>query len=142
LHIPPDPKLGRYVRDEITAFAATLRINKTDIDDFLSAIGEALANAVEHSGVRDEIEVRVWLEDGDRLLGSVVDRGVGFEPAGSPASRACLPDILAERGRGIPIMRSCSDNFSVESAPGQGTAVTIGRIVHRRTAVPGRPIAR
>ena len=65
LYIPPDPKLGRYVRDEITAFAATLRINKTDIGDFLSAIGEALANAVEHSGVRDEIEVRVWLERGE-----------------------------------------------------------------------------
>jgi stage II sporulation protein AB (anti-sigma F factor) len=142
LHVPPDPQLGRYVRDEVTAFAAALEIPKSDLGDFLSAIGEALANAVEHSGVRDEVEVNVWLVGQDQLVATVVDRGIGFEPPGSAAVEPPVPDDFDERGRGIPIMRSCSDLFSVRSSPGHGTAVTIARFVRSGTAPRMRTLSR
>jgi stage II sporulation protein AB (anti-sigma F factor) len=131
LRVPPDPQLGRYVREQVLAFASALDIPESDLCDFLTALGEALANAMEHSGAREPIEVSVWLVGSDQLIATIVDRGIGFEPAGSAATEPNLPDSLAERGRGLPIMRSCSDIFSVRSSPGHGTAVTLGRFVHR-----------
>jgi stage II sporulation protein AB (anti-sigma F factor) len=133
LRVPPDPQLGRYVREQIIAFASALDIPEADLGDFLTALGEALANAMEHSGAREPIEVSVWLVGSDQLVATVVDRGVGFEPSATAASEPHLPDSLSERGRGLPIMRRCSDIFSVRSAPGQGTAVTLGRFVNRES---------
>jgi anti-sigma regulatory factor (Ser/Thr protein kinase) len=132
LRVPPDPQLGRYVREQIIAFASALEIPETDLADFLTALGEALANAMEHSGAREPIEVSVWLVGGDQLGATVVDRGVGFVPAGAAElAEPNLPDSFSERGRGLPIMRRCSDIFSVRSTPGKGTAVTLGRFVNR-----------
>jgi stage II sporulation protein AB (anti-sigma F factor) len=131
LRVPPDPQFGRYVREQIMAFSVALDVPDDDLSDFLSAVGEALANAIEHSGEREAIEVSVWLAGTDQLVATVVDRGVGFEPTASAVTEPRLPDDLCERGRGIPIMRTCADLFSIRSAPGRGTAVTIARIVRR-----------
>ena len=127
----PDPQFGRSVRGQVIAFAAALDIAEVDLGDFLTALGEALANAIEHSGAREPIEVGVWLADSDRLIATVVDRGVGFQPNPSAPGEPDLADSFAERGRGLPIMRTCSDTFSVRSAPGEGTTVTLGRVVRR-----------
>jgi stage II sporulation protein AB (anti-sigma F factor) len=134
LRVPPDPQLGRYVREQIVAFASALEISENDLGDFLAALGEALANAIEHSGATEPIEVSVWLVGGDQLIATVVDRGVGFSPTESAVLEPHLPDAFSERGRGLPIMRTCSDIFSVRSAPGRGTAVTLGRYVRRPAA--------
>jgi stage II sporulation protein AB (anti-sigma F factor) len=132
LCVPPDPRLGGYVRQEVLAFAETQGIADDEVIDFVSAIGEALANAIEHACTSEPIEISAWLLGEDRLFASVRDRGVGFAPTERTVSRT-LPDAYAERGRGLPIMRRCSDIFSVRSAPGQGTRVTLGRYVHRST---------
>jgi len=132
LRVPPDPQFGRYVRAHVAAFASALDIPHAELADFLNAVGEALANAIEHSGVPEPIDVSVWLDSGDHLVATVVDRGVGFTASGPVAGDRPLPDALAERGRGIPIMRTCSDSFSVRTAPGKGTAVTIGHLVQQR----------
>jgi anti-sigma regulatory factor (Ser/Thr protein kinase) len=130
LSVPPDPKLSGYVRKELIAFAETQGIQTPDIADFVSAIGEALANAIEHAHTRKPIEVSAWLLGEDRLFASVRDRGVGFAPS-IPARSLALPDAYSERGRGLPIMRRCADLFSIRSAPGEGTRITLGCYVHR-----------
>jgi serine/threonine-protein kinase RsbW len=130
LRVPPDPELGRYVREQVALFAASLDISEADLGDFHSALGEALANAIEHSGAREPIEVSVRLLPSDELVATVVDRGVGFERCGAVATPE-LPDEFAERGRGLPIMRTCSDRFAVRTSPGKGTAVMLGRYVRR-----------
>jgi anti-sigma regulatory factor (Ser/Thr protein kinase) len=129
LCVPPDAKLGGYVRHEVMAFTEAHGIDDDEVTDFLSAIGEALANAIEHAHTTEPIEISAWVLD-DRLFASVRDRGVGFTPSERTLS-AALPDIYAERGRGLPIMRRCADVFSVRSSPGDGTRVTIGCFVHR-----------
>jgi stage II sporulation protein AB (anti-sigma F factor) len=136
LRVPPDPQLGRYVREQIIAFASTFEIAEDDLGDFLTALGEALANAMEHAATPESIEISVWLIGADQLVATVLDRGIGFEPAPSVVAEPHLPDAYCERGRGLPIMRSCSDIFSVRSAPGRGTVVTIGRYVRRRDHAP------
>jgi anti-sigma regulatory factor (Ser/Thr protein kinase) len=124
LRVPPDARLSGYVRHEVTAFTAAHGIPGTEIVDFVSAIGEAVANAVEHAHTNEPIEISAWLVN-ERLFASVRDRGIGFAPAERPQA-AALPDVYAERGRGLPIMRRCSDVFNVRSAPGEGTCVTLG----------------
>ena len=130
LCVPPDPRLGGFVRQEVMDFAETQGITKPELTDFVSAIGEALANAIEHSHTSEPIEISAWLLGEDRLFASVRDRGVGFAPIGGGCSPA-LPSDFAERGRGMPIMRRCADIFSVRSAPGEGTRITLGCHVHR-----------
>jgi anti-sigma regulatory factor (Ser/Thr protein kinase) len=130
LSIPPDPKLGGYVRNELIAFAELQGIAKRDVADFVSAIGEALANAIEHAHTDEPIEISAWLLGENRLFASVRDRGIGFATDGSERSLA-LPDAYAERGRGLPIMRRCTDLFSIRSAPGEGTRITLGCYIHR-----------
>jgi anti-sigma regulatory factor (Ser/Thr protein kinase) len=129
LRVPADPRVGGYVRQEVMAFAELQGIAGADLVDFIAAIGEALANAIEHAHTVEPIEVSVWLFD-DRLFASICDRGVGFLPNERTVAQQ-LPDAFAERGRGLPIMRRFVDIFSVRSAPGEGTRVTLACHVRR-----------
>ncbi len=95
----------------------------------MAAVGEALANAIEHAHTREPIEVSAWLHD-DGLFAAVCDRGVGF-PANDRSLVMSLPDAFAERGRGLPLMQRCADVCSVRSTPGEGTRVTLGLCVNR-----------
>ena len=134
LQLAPDPRLGRGIREQVLAYAASRGIAPADLGDFVTAIGEALANAMEHSQTTEPIEVTVWRHDGTRIMATIVDHGVGF-----PVEKMArdLPEATAERGRGLPIMRRCADFFTVASAPGEGTTVTLGRSLHHH----GRLIA-
>ncbi|GAC1476386.1 MAG: hypothetical protein PVSMB8_03830 [Vulcanimicrobiaceae bacterium] len=122
--VPPQPHLSRVVREGVTDFARAHAVSEDDLAHFLTALGEAIANAIEHSHADSaiEVEVRVGL---DRILATVQDSGVGFDT--SLITDPVLPDPTAERGRGLPIMRRCTDIFAVKSQPGSGTAVVLGR---------------
>jgi anti-sigma regulatory factor (Ser/Thr protein kinase) len=132
LSVPPDPRLGGFVRQELLTFAASAGIRDADLGDFMAAVGEALANAIEHAHTQEPIEVSAWLLD-DRLFAAVRDRGIGFPVTDRSLAKA-LPDAFAERGRGLPIMQRCADVCSVRSAPGEGTRVTLGLHVNRNNA--------
>jgi len=129
--IPPDPAFARSAREEVISFATRHAADPEDIEEFIFAVGEALTNAIEHSLSEAAIEVRCEVE-GHRITAMVVDCGAGFHT--DPLPKAALPDILSERGRGLPIMRRCSDVFAVHSVPGKGTAVVLGRYLQRREA--------
>ncbi|GAA3389313.1 sensor histidine kinase [Streptomyces roseoviridis] len=82
----------------------------------------ALANTVRHaSASRAEITLSFM---GGWVTLDVVDDGRGFEPAAVRAGRAS-----SEGGFGLTAMRSRAESlggsFTVESAPGQGTAVAV-----------------
>ncbi|GAC1304100.1 MAG: hypothetical protein NVSMB19_14640 [Vulcanimicrobiaceae bacterium] len=122
--IPPKPHLSRVVRDGVAEFARSRGVGAEDLDHFLTALGEALANAIEHAHADTPVEIEVRLTS-DRIVATVQDMGIGFETAlvVGPA----LPAVTAERGRGMPIMRRCTDIFAIDSVPGKGTAVVLGR---------------
>ncbi len=122
--VPPLAHVSRIVREGVSDFACAHEVGEEDLAHFLTALGEALANAIEHAQAQRPIEIDVRLSE-DRIVATVQDNGIGFtsELAVNPA----LPDPTAERGRGLPIMRRCSDIFMVKSIPGKGTAVVLGR---------------
>ncbi len=128
LEIPPETRYGRVVRERIAAFALAHHVSPRDATALVTAVAEAVANAVEHAGTSRAIEIACTLS-GERLTATVVDHGMGFDASALRDPR--LPEPLAVRGRGLPIMRQCSDLFAIRSAPGEGTAVTVGRYVRR-----------
>jgi anti-sigma regulatory factor (Ser/Thr protein kinase) len=127
--IPPNARFSRSVRHQVLSFAGNHEISDQELEEFIFAVGEALANAIEHSRTSDVIEVHCQIED-DKILATVVDSGAGFSCDAVP--NVSLPDALAERGRGLPIMRRCTDIFAVHSVPGRGTAVVLGRYLRRK----------
>lgn len=122
--IPPHPHLSRVVREGVTEFARPHGIPDEELALLLTALGEAIANAIEHAKAERPIEVEVRLE-ADRIVATVRDDGIGFEAG--PGIEPTLPDPAAERGRGLPIMRRCSDIFAIDSVAGKGTSVVLGR---------------
>jgi len=118
---------AQEVRATVAAFAKLQGVRSRDLESLIFAVGEALANAIEHAG-GDEIEVRCTVEDG-LLQVSIVDSGRGF--AAVPEKRVPLPDLFSERGRGIPIMQRCTDVFQVRNLPGGGTEVVLGCYLDR-----------
>ncbi|MFJ7158996.1 sensor histidine kinase [Streptomyces sp. NPDC101118] len=78
----------------------------------------ALANVVRHAGA-GRAEITLTFMDASVTL-DVVDDGKGFSPASAPSG---------DGGFGLPAMRSRAESlggtFTVESAPGQGTAVAV-----------------
>ncbi|GAC1652496.1 MAG: anti-sigma F factor [Vulcanimicrobiaceae bacterium] len=124
VRIPPSARYGKKVRDEVITFANQHDISRAELDEFIFAIGEALANAIEHSKTEDVIEVRCQIE-GNKIIATVIDSGQGFEA--QPLPGVDLPDEFSERGRGLPIMQKFTDIFAVRSIPGKGTAVVLGR---------------
>ena len=129
VRIPPNARFGRNARAEVLAFATRCDIKPEDLDDFIFAVGEALANAIEHSRTNDVIELRCQIED-DKIVATVIDSGTGFRSDVVPPPT--LPDAYEERGRGLPIMRRCTDIFAVHSVPGRGTAVVLGRYLRAK----------
>ena len=132
--VPPQPNLSRVVRDGVGAAARGRGLREDDLQSFMTALGEALANAMEHAKAEQPIDVEVSIT-ADRIVATVEDSGVGFRPLPPPEPR--LPDALAERGRGLPIMQKCSDIFAVSSRPGEGTVVVVGRYLNGRDSSAG-----
>jgi anti-sigma regulatory factor (Ser/Thr protein kinase) len=124
VRVLPDPRLSRAAREAVTNFVAGHSLHETDAHDLLTAFGEALANAFEHAHAAEPIAIEVRIEAG-RILATVADRGVGLPTC--LMTDAPFPDLHAERGRGLAIMRRCCDIFAVSSTRGEGTVVVIGR---------------
>jgi len=129
IRIPPDARHARAVREALVAFATLHDVLQADQEALLFAVGEAIANAIEHGAPSGDIDVIIEI-DPRLICARVVDRGRGFWD--TPIGFAPLPDAFSERGRGIPIMQRCVDLCDVVSMPGSGTTVTLGRFRRRR----------
>jgi hypothetical protein len=106
-------------RRAVSDFARGCGFDRAALGDIESAVGEALANAVEH-GHRDHGWFRVICEfDADALVTEIKDLGGGFDfrqPIAAESSE------LRPRGFGRTIMRGCMDD--VDYADG-GTCVRL-----------------
>ncbi|MFC8273282.1 sensor histidine kinase [Streptomyces sp. NPDC057271] len=113
----PDPEVSLRARFTVSGTPVEL---PTPYEVALLRIAQsAFANTVRHASAA-RAEVTLSYMDASVTL-DVVDDGKGFDPA--------LLSSSAEGGFGLPAMRSRAESlggvFTVESAPGQGTAVAV-----------------
>jgi anti-sigma regulatory factor (Ser/Thr protein kinase) len=110
----------RALRRRIRAAAIDFGLDAAHAADFVTAVNEAMTNAVRH-GDAGSAQVRLWV-DGE-LVCEVSDRGPGFA-AEEYLRRPQRPTATATGGMGLWIARRTSRAFAIESGP-DGTTVTL-----------------
>ena len=113
---PPEPRvlseIRRFIASELERHSF-----RAFTDDFLLAVTEACSNSIRHSGTK---EIRVSVAPvGSCLEITVADDGI-YDP------RIAIPEIDGEGHRGIQLMASVVDTFSLR----QGTAAHPGTTVN------------
>ena len=104
------------------------KLDEAERADLLLVASELCSNAVRHaSGQPGALAVRAWA-DADAVVVEVEDDGAGMELS----HRAEDPDLEAETGRGLYVVRALTDDLSVRR-DGERTVV---RAV-RRAVLPG-----
>jgi anti-sigma regulatory factor (Ser/Thr protein kinase) len=116
------PTEARRARKAVVQFAAPW-LQGTASSDFETAVGEALANAVEHSHCSHLTVDCVYARE--RLIAEIVQDGIGFEP---PRNQRA-PAQGAERGYGLFIMHSVLDRLEFYE---NGTRVRLVKRAPRR----------
>ncbi|WP_091948680.1 SpoIIE family protein phosphatase [Trujillonella endophytica] len=115
--LPADPVQLARVRRAVGAWTAAVGLPPDTVDDLQLALGEALANAVEHAypgpGHEGECEYSLEREPDGSVRAGVRDSGT-WRPA--PADRGF-------RGRGIELIGALATDVSIGPAPGRGTEV-------------------
>ncbi|MGY1741509.1 MULTISPECIES: SpoIIE family protein phosphatase [unclassified Blastococcus] len=113
--LPADPARLAGVRRAVTAWATAAGLPQDTVDDLQLALGEALANAVEHAypGTAGECEYSLELQPDGSVRCRVRDDGT-WRPA--PADRGF-------RGRGIELIGALAGDVSIGPADGGGTEV-------------------
>ncbi|MGY1653204.1 SpoIIE family protein phosphatase [Geodermatophilus sp. SYSU D01119] len=121
--LPADPARLRGVRRTVTAWARAAGLSEDSVDDLQLALGEALANAVEHAyagnGGGGRCEYRL-----ERTADGSVDVCVRDEGVWRPA-----PADRGHRGRGLELISALATDVEVartpddEGADGTGTTV-------------------
>ncbi len=122
--IPPNARHVPDVRKTLAGFARRHHVAERDLDTLLLAVGEALANAVEHSDTAHDVEIQCRIDERE-IIATIIDSGRGVDSCAADRILP-LPEPTSEGGRGIPIMQRCTDMFSLRRLPGGGTAVVLG----------------
>ena len=129
LSFPAQPRFLSEVRRTLERMARHARLSQSESQDLLTAVDEAVANAIRHGSPRGEQNtVRVTCETApNALVVSVQDEGRGFQVASDPQ----MPEPDAPGGRGLPLMCALADTLEV-TRHGGGTRVTLEK--HARAA--------
>lgn len=128
LFVPPLPSASRTVRECVIAFVDPHGSERDELIDFVTAVSEAVVNAIQHAATRELIDVTVG-RDKDILIAEVTDHGRGFAPDARTKTATLPSDLLADHGRGLAIMRRYVDSCTIRSAPGSGTSVRLRKSV-------------
>jgi anti-sigma regulatory factor (Ser/Thr protein kinase) len=112
------PSAASVLRAELRSFLGSVACDQRWRDDVLTAVGEAVANAVEHAyDPRQPGEVSlVARNEGDALIVEVRDTG-----------RFQVRDRTPGRGHGLSIMHAIADSVSIEKDGGTRICLTFRR---------------
>jgi anti-sigma regulatory factor (Ser/Thr protein kinase) len=113
------------VRKLVERLAAKTRLNKEEVEDFLTAVDEAAANAIRHGSPKGERSlVKVVCHTlPTALIIEVRDQGDGFAVPSAPS----MPGPDAPGGRGLPMMCALADAVEIASSP-KGTTITLKKL--------------
>ena len=123
MEFPASPERLSEVRRALEQVAAGTRLSRMERDDLLTAVDEAVANAIRHGSPRGkESKVCVHFETTPAGLAvSVQDEGQGFTV---PSAAPTMPGPESNGGRGLPLMCALSDRIEIAANSG-GTRVSL-----------------
>ena len=105
-----DPGTPKALRHALASFLSALQIEPPLREDIITAVGEAIANAVEHAyGTREAgtVELHASTDGADALLVDVFDRGAFIER-----------EVREGRGLGLRIVRAIARAVSIDTEGG------------------------
>lgn len=119
IRIPSDPAELRCVRATVAEWARRAGFSPATADELAAAVHEAVVNAMEHGNRYNPARwVSVYLEESDLALTvTVQDEGPGVRLAEAPV------DPLADRGRGLELMRGLVDEVRTSADVGRTVLV-------------------
>ncbi len=116
-----------FARVVAAAFVARLDPTLEEISDIKTAVSEAVTNAIIHA-YEDRVglvTMSAFLE-GNRFTVEVVDEGIGIADLDQVREPLYTSKPELDRsGMGFTIMENFMDELTVQSAPGEGTTVTM-----------------
>jgi serine/threonine-protein kinase RsbW len=107
------------IRRVLDAALTAIGVSDECRGDLSVAITEACTNAVVHAHECDEYQVSVSA-NGDQLVVDVVDTGVGLS---RDVIMTELPALNAEGGRGLHVIRACTDGMEIRAVRPHGLAI-------------------
>jgi serine/threonine-protein kinase RsbW len=121
LEIPSRSAYVAVVRLALAALARSRGLDEEVVDDLKIAVSEACANAVlsnEAAGIDAPVTVG-WIEDGDRLVVDVGDRGEVYDP-NDPAAEYDSQGFSTRSLMSFSLLSSLADSCEMSPRPGGG----------------------
>ena len=120
-----------FARMVVSAFVSSLNPTLEEISDIKTAVSEAVTNAIIHGygGMDTEEKKQVHMDcniSGDVLQVVIRDEGIGIENIEQAMQPLFTTKPELDRsGMGFAFMEAFMDDLEVESAPGNGTVITM-----------------
>ncbi|MDD7938996.1 SpoIIE family protein phosphatase [Actinomycetospora lutea] len=120
--LPAEARALATLRRETAVWLDTLGASVDDVECLHLALGEAVANCIEHAypAGRGKVTVDGYLDDAGRVCLTVTDTGTWRPPPADPGVR----------GRGLVMLRQFMDSVEVDIS-GPGTVVLMERTLRR-----------
>lgn len=126
------PENEAFARAAVASFISCLDPTIEELTEIKTGVSEAVSNSIIHGYQNEEGEVVVKCKiDGNRRITiTVIDEGVGIADIPKAMEPMFTTGRAEERsGMGFTVMESFMDKLKVESAAGQGTMVTMVKLL-------------
>ena len=125
------------VRIAVAAFSTQLNPTLEEVADIKTAVSEAITNCIVHAYDTGTEKIRIECRNEKRELTVVAkDTGKGIEDIEKAMEPLYTTKPEQDRsGMGFAFMEAFMDQVKVESSPGQGTTVTMKKLIGRQNPV-------
>lgn len=120
-----------FARVVVAAFVSQLNPTLEELGDIKVAVSEAVTNAIIHGyeKTRGKVRIHARLQE-NRLIIQIMDSGKGIDDVEKAMEPLFTTKPEEERsGMGFSFMEAFTDELKVESRPGEGTTVTMVKVM-------------